>query len=139
MSVSVRAMHGAAPIPEEERPRGWRERLAALRYLPALLHLVWQTHRGYTGAMIVLRLLRAFVPVAGLWVAKLIIDQVVHLAQTPGESLPPSSGALLLRNWRRAMHRSNGDRHADKLIRVAVESSSRLRGNAQTRGAHEPR
>src|SRR5674476_1553232 len=24
MSVSVRAMHGAAPIPEEERPRGWR-------------------------------------------------------------------------------------------------------------------
>src|SRR5674476_1092099 len=89
MSVSVRAMHGAAPIPEEERPRGWRERLAALRYLPALLHLVWQTHRVYAAAMIVLRLLRAFVPVAGLWVAKLIIDQVVHLAQTPGASLAP--------------------------------------------------
>jgi ATP-binding cassette subfamily B protein len=82
-------MHGAAPIPEEERPRGWRERLAALRYLPVLLRLVWQTHRGYTAAMIGLRLLRAFVPVAGLWVAKLIIDQVVHLARTPGASLAP--------------------------------------------------
>jgi ATP-binding cassette subfamily B protein len=82
-------MAGAAPIPEEERPRGWRQRLAALRYLPALLRLVWQTHRIYTATMILLRLLRAFVPVAGLWVAKLIIDQVVHLAQTPGASLAP--------------------------------------------------
>ena len=89
MSVSVHAMPGAAPIPEDERPQGWRERVAALRYLPALLRLVWQTHRRYTVAMIVLRLLRAFVPVAGLWVAKLIIDQVVHLSSTRGASLAP--------------------------------------------------
>ena len=82
-------MPGAPPIPEEQRPKGWRERLTALRYVPALLRLVWQTHRRYTVAMIVLRLLRAFVPVAGLWVAKLIIDQVVHLTQTPGASLAP--------------------------------------------------
>ena len=89
MSVSVRTMPAAAPIPEEDRPKGWRERVAALRYLPALLRLVWETHRGYTLAMIGLRLFRAFVPVAGLWVAKLIIDQVVHLAATPGASLAP--------------------------------------------------
>ena len=89
MSVSVRAMPAAAPIPEEDRPKGWRERVAALRYLPALLRLVWETHRGYTLAMIGLRLFRAFIPVAGLWVAKLIIDQVVHLAATPGASLAP--------------------------------------------------
>ena len=82
-------MPGAPPIPEEQRPKGWRERLTALRYVPALLRLVWQTHRRYTVAMIALRLLRAFVPVAGLWVAKLIIDQVVHLTQTPGASLAP--------------------------------------------------
>ncbi len=77
------------PIPDDERPKGWRERLAALRYLPTLLRLVWQTHRGYTTAMIILRLVRAFVPVVALWVAKLIIDQVVHLSQTPGASLTP--------------------------------------------------
>ena len=82
-------MPGAAPIPEDERPKGWRDRVAALRYLPSLLRLVWQTHRGYTAAMIALRLFRAFVPVAGLWVAKLIIDQVVHVSATPGASLAP--------------------------------------------------
>jgi ATP-binding cassette subfamily B protein len=53
------------------------------------LRLVWETHPGYTAAMILLRLIRAFVPVLALWVAKLIIDQVVHLAQTPGASLAP--------------------------------------------------
>ena len=74
---------------DDDRPRTWRERLAALRYLPALLRLVWETHRSYTIAMIVLRLLRAFVPVASLWAAKLIIDAVVLLARTPGASLTP--------------------------------------------------
>ena len=77
------------PAADDDRPRSWRERLAALRYLPALLRLVWETHRTFTLAMIVLRLLRAFVPVATLWVAKLIIDQVVQLAQTPGASHTP--------------------------------------------------
>jgi len=75
------------PLPEIERPRGMRERLAALRYLPQLVRLVWQTHRGFTAAMVVLRLVRAFVPVATLWAAKLIIDQVVLLTQTPGTPL----------------------------------------------------
>jgi len=75
-------------IPDEERPRGFRERLAALRYLPALIRLVWQTHRGLTAAMVVLRLLRAFVPVASLWAAKLIIDQVVSLTRAPGSLTP---------------------------------------------------
>jgi len=76
-------------LPDEERPRGFRERLAALRYLPELLRLVWQTHRGFTSAMISLRLMRAFVPVATLWAAKLIIDQVVQLTRAPGGSLVP--------------------------------------------------
>jgi ATP-binding cassette subfamily B protein len=76
-------------IRDEERPRGLRERVAALRYLPALLGLVWQTHAGLTAAMVALRLTRAFVPVASLWAAKLIIDAVVALTRTPGASLVP--------------------------------------------------
>ena len=80
---------GRIQIPDDERPRGLRERLAALRYLPALVGLVWQTHSGLTVAMVVLRLVRAFVPVASLWVAKLIIDAVVALTRTPGASLTP--------------------------------------------------
>jgi ATP-binding cassette subfamily B protein len=41
------------------------------------LHLAWQTHRGYASATVLLRLLRAGIPIASLWVAKLIIDAVV--------------------------------------------------------------
>jgi ATP-binding cassette subfamily B protein len=87
---------GRNALPSDERPRTWRERLAALRYLPRLLALVWATSRGLTSAMIALRLVRAFVPVAALWAAKLIIDQVVILAATPGASLAPLWQAMLL-------------------------------------------
>lgn len=61
----------------DEKPASRRERLAALRYLPPLARLVWRTHAGYTAAMMVLRLLRAFVPVATFWVGKLILDTVI--------------------------------------------------------------
>jgi ATP-binding cassette subfamily B protein len=54
-----------------------RERLVALRHLPPFVKLVWQTHRGLTAAMLLLRLARAFIPVALLWIGKLIIDSVV--------------------------------------------------------------
>lgn len=54
-----------------------RERIVVLRHIPPFVKLVWQTHRGLTIAMIVLRLARAFVPVAVLWIGKLIIDAVV--------------------------------------------------------------
>ncbi|MDO8500230.1 MAG: ABC transporter ATP-binding protein [Gemmatimonadaceae bacterium] len=61
----------------DEKPPSWRERLAALRHIPPLGRLVWQTHAGYTVAMMALRLTRAFVPVATFWVGKLILDTVI--------------------------------------------------------------
>ncbi len=64
-----------------EPPPSWRERLRATRHLPRLFRLVWDTHRGYTTAMIVLRASRALLPVGVLWVGKLIIDGVVALVQ----------------------------------------------------------
>ena len=54
-----------------------RERIVVLRHIPPFVRLVWQTHRGLTIAMIVLRIARGFVPVAVLWIGKLIIDAVV--------------------------------------------------------------
>jgi ATP-binding cassette subfamily B protein len=39
--------------------------------------LVWETHRGYATTIVLLRLLRATIPIATLWIAKLIIDSVV--------------------------------------------------------------
>jgi ATP-binding cassette subfamily B protein len=55
----------------------WKERREALGYIPPFLKMVWQTNRLSTIAMTVLRLVRAWIPVAALWVGKLIIDTVV--------------------------------------------------------------
>jgi len=55
------------------------------------LRLVWQTHRGYTISIAVLRLLRSFFPVGALWVGKLIIDTV--LAIRGGRRARHGSGA----------------------------------------------
>ena len=51
----------------------------AMRYIPMFIRLVWATHRGYTVAMIGLRIARAFIPVVMLWVGKLIIDEVIAI------------------------------------------------------------
>jgi ATP-binding cassette subfamily B protein len=61
---------------DEEAPT-WRERIAALRYVPPLVRMIWRTHRAYTTAMLVLRFVRAFVPIATFWVGKLILDTVL--------------------------------------------------------------
>src|ERR1044071_2971431 len=66
----------------DKNEAGWRERVAALRYVVPLIKLVWQTHRGYTTAMVALRLIRAFIPVATLWIGKLIIDAVIAMRES---------------------------------------------------------
>jgi ATP-binding cassette subfamily B protein len=72
----------------QQSPRSqiWRERLSAFRYLPPMLKLVWEAHKAYTVAMVVLRLVRSFTPVAILWVGKLIIDTIVALRDGSGNS-----------------------------------------------------
>jgi ATP-binding cassette subfamily B protein len=64
-----------------------RERFSALGNLPAFFGLVWQTSPGLTLANAGLRLLRSAIPVAVLYVAKLIIDQVVAISQGSGGSM----------------------------------------------------
>ena len=68
----------------EEGPVSWKERLEALRYVPALFRLIWRTHRGYTTAMIVLRVARSVVPVMTFWVGKLILDSVIAAKAAQG-------------------------------------------------------
>jgi ATP-binding cassette subfamily B protein len=55
----------------------WLATASALRSIRQFLRLAWQTHPGYATATAILRILRACVPVAALWVAKLIIDTIV--------------------------------------------------------------
>ena len=68
-----------APLGRRRPPAesGWKEKLAALRYVPALFRLIWRTHRGYATAMIALRVVGSLIPVATFWVAKLILDSVI--------------------------------------------------------------
>ncbi len=61
----------------------FRERAGALRHLPPLFRLVWQASPSLTVASLALRLVRSALPVAALYVAKLIIDEVVAQTRTP--------------------------------------------------------
>src|SRR5260370_8579963 len=75
--------------PDEGPPPTWSERLAALKHVPPLIRLVFQTHRGYTAAILALRVIRSFIPAAVLWFGNLIIDGVLagmapsHPGRTP--------------------------------------------------------
>jgi ATP-binding cassette, subfamily B, bacterial len=60
--------------------KSWGERFGALRNVTPFLKLIWQTSPSLTGSVLSLRLLRALLPVATLYVGKLIIDEVVRLA-----------------------------------------------------------
>ncbi len=66
----------ATPDNKSDKPT-LKEKFAALRNLPAFFKLVWQTNRWYTILNAILRLIRSAVPVAILYIAKLIIDEVV--------------------------------------------------------------
>ena len=71
-------------------------RLGALRTVPAFVTLLWRTSRSLATASLLLRLLRAGLPIATLYVAKLIIDEVVHLSAHPTADLLDSRLAALL-------------------------------------------
>ena len=58
-----------------------KDRFSALNNLPGFFKLVWQTNSRLTFTTAFLRLVRSAIPVAILFVGKLIIDQVVHLSQ----------------------------------------------------------
>lgn len=62
---------------------GMRERFGALRNVPPFLRLIWNTSPFLTVTTLVLRLVRALLPIATLYVGKLIIDEVVRLVQLP--------------------------------------------------------
>jgi len=62
----------------------FRERLSALSNLPEFFKLVWQSSPGKTTTSFLLRIVRSAMPVALLYVGKLIIDQVVLLNRHGG-------------------------------------------------------
>ena len=55
---------------------GWRERLTALRNVPPVLKIVWESGPVVVSLGLVFRLISALVPVAATWIAARIVDIV---------------------------------------------------------------
>ena len=84
---------GAGMTVDGRAPRSLCQRFSALGNLGPFLRLIWSIHPGMTAATLLLRLVRAVLPVATLYIGKLIIDEVVRLGQLP--ELPVDLSAWL--------------------------------------------
>src|SRR5277367_2286103 len=56
----------------------WRERLAALRNIPPVLGIVWESAPVVVAAGLIFRLFASLLPMALLWITKLIIDSIMR-------------------------------------------------------------
>ena len=61
---------------------GWRDRLAALRNVPAVLRFVWESGRSVVILGLVARVIASLLPPALFWVSKLIIDTIFQIVTT---------------------------------------------------------
>src|SRR5947209_11538369 len=66
---------------------GWKERLRALKNIPPLGRIVWESGRGVVAGGMICRLIAALVPISMLAVSKRILDAVQ--THTEGRPLPP--------------------------------------------------
>jgi ATP-binding cassette subfamily B protein len=73
----------------------WRERLAALRNVPAVLRILWDSGRWVVTAGLIARFVSSLLPIALLWVAKLIIDIVVR-AVSSSQPVEPELWQLVM-------------------------------------------
>jgi ATP-binding cassette subfamily B protein len=62
--------------------KGWRERFAALRNVPAVLNFVWESGRTVVILGLVSRIFVSLLPLALFWVSKLIIDTIYRILTT---------------------------------------------------------
>lgn len=78
MAKDSRLMDTARKNKEEGVPVTFKERWAALGNLPRFFGLVWQTAPLITIINVLLRILRSAIPLASLYIGKLIIDGIVQ-------------------------------------------------------------
>jgi ATP-binding cassette subfamily B protein len=61
---------------------GWQERISALRNVPAVLKIVWDSGPGVVIFGLISRLFSSVLPVLLLWITKLIIDSIFRAIST---------------------------------------------------------
>ena len=60
-----------------------KDRVSAFRNLPRFFKMIWHTSQAMTLGNVLLRIIKAAIPVVMLWVGKLIIDEVVFQIDQP--------------------------------------------------------
>ncbi|MFD2513977.1 ABC transporter ATP-binding protein [Pontibacter locisalis] len=83
MSKIRKGEKGAVKAADEKK--SFKEQMGALKNLPKFFRLIWDTSKGMTIGNVLLRLVKASLPLAMLYVGKLIIDEVIRLIDVPGE------------------------------------------------------
>lgn len=68
--------------------KGWRERLTALRQVPAVLGFVWESGRSVVVLGVAARVVASLLPPALFWVSKLIIDAIFRILTTHQKAGP---------------------------------------------------
>lgn len=76
----------------EKKKLSTQERISAFKNLPPFFKMIWETSPSMTIGNVVLRIVKAALPVTMLWVGKLIIDEIILLIDTP----EPDINRLLL-------------------------------------------
>lgn len=76
---------GTRDTTNQQDKKSLREQVGALKNLPKFFRLIWETSPGLTIANLLLRLVKSALPLAMLYVGKLIIDEVIHLIDVTGE------------------------------------------------------
>ena len=61
---------------------GWRERISALRNVPAVLRIVWDSGRTVVVLGVVFRLVASLLPLGLLWITQQVIDGIISAHST---------------------------------------------------------
>ncbi len=104
--------------------KAWRERLSALRNVPAVLRIVWESGRTVVTLGLLFRVVASVVPLGLLWITKLIIDGIVH-AVTTHQPVPTQLWWLVAAEFALAVFNSILSRIIDYLDALLADKYTR--------------
>ena len=67
--------------PQQPLTTAWRDRLQALKNIPPVLHIVWESGPHVVAFGLIYRLVNALIPVSTAYVSKLIIDNITAIVR----------------------------------------------------------
>ena len=104
---------------------GWRERISALRNVPAVLRIVWDSGRTVVVLGIVFRLVASVLPLGLLWITKLIIDGSLCMPTSRIKPLARGCGGWLRRNFHWPFSAASLSRGVDFLDALLADKYTR--------------